>query len=261
MKQLATRYNSSAVPVAVTADSAESLAERLRVDGFVILENVIPLKLIREAREAFQVMLDDAIRRPANRGRGRYDIILPFKPPFSNPQLYANEAVVSLVQRILGPDCVAGVYSSGVNLPGTDYQPVHQDEPGELYPEAPGIAIPPYEFTVNIPLVNVTEELGPMELWPATHWAPNPQMMEQVASKMRSYKAIMPEGSVLIRDLRVWHRGTPNRSNQPRTMLGVAYTRPWFRYYNVPQISIPAAAWETLPERERRLLRYCPITN
>jgi hypothetical protein len=252
------RYESWAVPDPVTADNVESLAERLRVNGFIALENAIPVKLIREVREAFQVLLDDAMQRPANRGKGRFDVHIPFKPPFSNPQLWANETALAIIQRVLGPDCVAGCYASVTNLPGTDFQPVHQDAPGELYP---GVAVPPYELTMGFPLVNVTEELGPMELWPGTNWAPNPQMMEQVASGMRSYKAIAPEGSILIRDLRTWHRGTPNRGKEARTLMGVAYTRPWFRYYTAQPISIPAATWETLSERERRLLRFNPIVK
>lgn len=255
------RYESWAIPDAVTADNAESLAERLRVNGFIVLENVIPVKLIHEVREAFQALLNDAMQRPANRGRGRFDIGIPFKPPFNDPRLYANETALAVIQRVLGSDCVAGCYASVTNLPGTDYQPVHQDAPGELYPETPGIPVPPFELTMSFPLVDVTEELGPMELWPGTNWVPNPQMMEQVASGMRSYKAIAPEGSILIRDLRTWHRGTPNRGNQPRTLMGVAYTRPWFRYYTSQPINIPAATWETLSERERRLLRFNPIVK
>jgi ectoine hydroxylase-related dioxygenase (phytanoyl-CoA dioxygenase family) len=245
----------------VTADTTESLAERLRVNGFILLENVIPLDLVRQAREAYQVLLDEARQRPANRGKGRYDVAIPFKQPFSNSQLYANETAVAIIQRILGSDCGAGVYGSGTNLPGTDYQPVHQDGSGDLYPETPGAPLAPYQLWLNIPLVNVTEELGPMELWPGTHWVPNPQMLEQVASGMRSYKALMPEGSVLIRDPRTWHRGTPNRSSQTRAIVGIAYTRPWFRHYNSKPISIPAATWETMSEREQRLMRFNPIVK
>jgi ectoine hydroxylase-related dioxygenase (phytanoyl-CoA dioxygenase family) len=242
----------------VTADNAESLAERLRVNGFIVLENAIPVKLIREVREAFQVLLEDAMQRPANRGKGRFDIPIPFKPPFNNPQIYANETVLAIVQRILGSDCVAGTLGSVTNLPETDYQPVHQDAPGELYP---GIALPPFKLNMCFPLVNVTEELGPMELWPGTHWVPNPHMIEQVASGMHSYKAIGPEGTIVIRDPRTWHRGTPNRGKEPRTLMGVNYTRQWFRNTTAQPISIPAATWETLSERERRLLRFNPIVK
>ena len=42
----------------------------------------------------------------------------------------------------------------------------------------------------------------------------------------------------LIRDLRVWHRGTPNRSRAPRPNLALTYTLPWMRYsMELPRIA------------------------
>jgi hypothetical protein len=67
-------------------------------------------------------------------------------------------------------------------------------------------------------------------------------------------------GDVLIRDVRAIHRGTPNRSAEPRPMVVLGYSRRWlFR----PEVSIrvPRAAWPTLSERARFLLRFNPTVE
>ena len=42
----------------------------------------------------------------------------------------------------------------------------------------------------------------------------------------------MCKGSVLIRDIRLWHRGVPNRSNRPRHMIAMIHNIRWLRRGN-----------------------------
>jgi hypothetical protein len=65
----------------------------------------------------------------------------------------------------------------------------------------------------------------------------------------------MPAGSMLLRDLRVWHRGTPNRSVRSRPNLALVYTRPWYRFEQ-PPIEIPESAYCRLSDRARAMFRY-----
>jgi hypothetical protein len=67
-------------------------------------------------------------------------------------------------------------------------------------------------------------------------------------------------GDVMIRDVRGLHRGTPNRTQTPRPMVVIGYSRRWlFR----PEVSIhvPRSALAGLSERGRRLLRFNPIVE
>jgi ectoine hydroxylase-related dioxygenase (phytanoyl-CoA dioxygenase family) len=69
---------------------------------------------------------------------------------------------------------------------------------------------------------------------------------------------LMKAGDVMIRDVRGLHRGTPNRTDEPRPMVVIGYSRRWlFR----PEVSIriPRAVWETLSERARFILRFNQI--
>jgi hypothetical protein len=70
----------------------------------------------------------------------------------------------------------------------------------------------------------------------------------------------MKLGDVIIRDVRALHRGTPNRTDEPRPMVVIGYSRRWlFR----PEVSIhiPRAALENLSERARRLLRFNKVVE
>jgi hypothetical protein len=73
---------------------------------------------------------------------------------------------------------------------------------------------------------------------------------------MHSESALMPAGSLLIRDMRMWHRGTPNRSNEPRPNMALIYSRFWLRESNYPQIGIPRETYASLSERAKRLFRF-----
>lgn len=63
-----------------------------------------------------------------------------------------------------------------------------------------------------------------------------------------------PAGSVQIRDVRAWHGGTPNVSDEIRAIPNVEYYAPWFREPVRPCIS-----WEdrlNLSDHGQRLTRY-----
>ena len=37
------------------------------------------------------------------------------------------------------------------------------------------------------------------------------------------------KGAVLIRDMRLWHRGRPNHSSEPRFMIAMIHNVAWYR--------------------------------
>lgn len=40
---------------------------------------------------------------------------------------------------------------------------------------------------------------------------------------------MVPKGSLMIRDLRTWHAGMPNKTDEPRIMLGFIFFPAWYR--------------------------------
>jgi len=61
----------------------------------------------------------------------------------------------------------------------------------------------------------------------------------------------------------MWHRGTPNRSNQMRPNLALVYGRSWWdgAYYPQETLGITRAAYESLSERAQKLVRLEPIAD
>ena len=78
-------------------------------------------------------------------------------------------------------------------------------------------------------------------------------------SKMRLN---LRRGSAWICDPRVIHRGTPNRSDHTRIMLGISYTQSWFggrARDAVPELT--RDQFDRLSDRGKRLLRNCTIVG
>jgi len=235
-------------------DAIRLHADKIRVNGFTIIERALPIRLIDVLRERFDQLLA-AYRESvaSNRGDSRYQMYLPFEAPFSSPLLYEHPVVLAITEAVLGQQILWTYLASDTPLPGSDYQRVHSDT-SLLFPETI-FSAPPYGLVVNVPLVDVTEENGPLEVWPGgTHYMPGRVDMATLAETMVSQRLTMKAGSVLIRDLRVWHRGTPNRGTRSRPNLALVYTRPWYRFEQKPPV-VARSQFDALSEKARAMLR------
>jgi len=239
----------------LSEETIQFLADRIRMDGYAVLEDAIPLETIERLRERFDQLLDARIRaETSNRGANRYQMFLPWEPPFTEPLLYENPRVMPILERVMGQDLIMTYLASDTPLPGAEHQHVHTDT-RLLFPETQ-LSLPTYGIVLNVPLVDVTEENGPLELWPGgTHYMPIRLDLARLAPTMASVRLTLKAGSLLLRDLRCWHRGTPNRGPRSRPHLALVYTRPWYRFEQRP-IEIPRAAYEALPEKTQRMLRF-----
>jgi len=239
-------------------ETARFLADRLRIDGYCVLEDTVPLELIERLRERFDQLLEARVQADGpNRGANRYQMFLPWEPPFTEPLLYEHPRVLQMLEMILGQEYIMTYLASDTPMPGSDYQRVHSDT-RLLFPEL-SLSLPTYAVVANLPLVDVTEENGPLELWPGgTHWMPQRMDLARLGPTMASRRLTMRAGSILLRDARAWHRGTPNRGTRSRPHVALVYTRPWYRFEQRP-LEIPRAAYEALPEKTQRMLRFNTI--
>ena len=231
------------------------LADRIRMDGYCVLEDAIPLELVEGLQQRFDQLLDARIRADGpNRGANRYQMFLPWEPPFTDPLLIENPQVMPILERVMGLDLIMTYLASDTPMPGSDYQRVHADT-RLLFPETQ-LSLPAYGIVANFPLVDVTEENGPLEFWPGgTHMVAARPEMERHAAEMQSIRLTLRAGSILLRDLRAWHRGTPNRGTRSRPHVALVYTRSWYRFEQRP-IEIPRADYDALPEKTQRMLRF-----
>lgn len=111
-------------------------------------------------------------------------------------------------------------------------QPVHSDADFS-HPNHP------FAYVINIPLITMTPENGSTQIWLGTHKDTSLLMQEgqhgERASgrikieELETRRAIrppcqpnVPKGSIVIRDLRLWHAGVGNQTDQVRVMLAMS---------------------------------------
>jgi ectoine hydroxylase-related dioxygenase (phytanoyl-CoA dioxygenase family) len=246
--------------MSLTNAQARAHADEVRATSVTILRGLIPTATIDAWNAAFQPLLREAIRREGdspNRGAHRYYVTLPFQDHWADAQIVDNDAVMAVVEALVGGDGVMCQLATDTPCAGSEHQELHRDTQ-LLFPES-GAETPPYQLAVNFPLVDVTDANGPMEYAPGTHMLSKADGMAKVASgEIPLVRACMSRGDVMIRDVRHIHRGTPNPSPVPRPMVVIGYSRRWLHRPEV-NIRVPADVLVALPERARRWLRFNPV--
>ncbi|MBM3215158.1 phytanoyl-CoA dioxygenase family protein [Candidatus Poribacteria bacterium] len=230
------------------------VVQLVRMNGYVLLERMLPDALVRELHAAFMRSFEAYVARTdPNRGANRFQMHLPFIAPFTDPRITTHPMALQVLDALLGQDCVCHYFASDTPLPGSDYQRVHSDIHGLFTDCQP---LPTYSIVMNVPLVDFTVENGAVEIWPGgSHLMPTGIDMAALAPLMHSARVLMPAGSLLIRDMRMWHRGTPNTSDHARPNLAFIYSKHWLKTH-YPPISMPQDTYDGLSDRAKRLFRF-----
>jgi ectoine hydroxylase-related dioxygenase (phytanoyl-CoA dioxygenase family) len=255
-----------------TTNDRQRLVRELKVAGFTVLERVLSGARLAAVRSAFDDYFTKSLANGDPRvvhptGPNRYNVWIPLESPFLDPDVVANPLVLSLLGELLDDDVACTYYASDTALPGSDYQPVHPD----VRPLFPGLAItlPPVNYVLDIPLVDFSSENGPLEMWPqGTHLVPDNGVIPRegaragqearqgpdqlFAESLEPMVLTIPAGSFLIRDTRLWHRGTPNRTTEKRAMLAMVFSRSWYRPDMLP---MSRSVYEGLTEPVKSLFR------
>jgi len=239
---------------------ARARADEVRETSVTVLRGLIPVETIDAWNAAFQPLLKAAITAEGddpNRGAHRHYVTLPFQDLWADPAIVDNDAIMAVVEDLVGADGVMCQLASDTPLLGSEAQDLHRDTQ-LLFPES-GVETPPYQLAVNFPLVDVTPENGPMEWAPGTHMTSKAEGLRRVTSgETPLVPAYMARGDVMIRDVRHIHRGTPNRTAIPRPMVVIGYSRRWLFRPEV-NIRVPAEVLGQMPDRAQRWLRFNPV--
>lgn len=114
-------------------------------------------------------------------------------------------------------------------------QPVHSDA-DFAHPNHP------FALVFNVGLVDMEPQNGSTEVWLGTHLNASLQDQEGAHGERASgrikkdllearrivsppIQPTIPKGSIVVRDLRLWHAGMPNLSNEIRVMLAMSRSR------------------------------------
>jgi ectoine hydroxylase-related dioxygenase (phytanoyl-CoA dioxygenase family) len=233
--------------------------------GFVVLENAFDLGFIADVRAAYDVELEKCLASRGGMdglegktfGRNHLGFFPPLVPPIADARIAAHPIAVQLMKELLGPNLHCSFYHTNTAYPGSGYQPVHRDTAPLFYRHEMNVPHPVTSLVLNVPLCDFTEENGSTEVWPGTHLIVDDgpeggKELEERATELASVRTNVLAGSLILRDLRTWHRGMPNNAAYPRTMLAIVYQRGPFP---AKPTTIPESTWEAWPETARHIFR------
>lgn len=255
-------------------------------DGFVVVRNLLSaeqLSIIRSGcdRVIGEIMQLDA-GRSGNRGSHRYSFgSSSLTGQMSHHPEWAMLLDLPKLDVILSAifnseDYITRGAGGDFCLPGAvKYQPLHSDmgdyhehkdpESGKTvyksgsFQDPRGILsyrdLPCPFIACNFPMVDFTPINGPTRQIPGTQHSrePVPGLASEPAWMKLSTVCPVPAGSGVIRDVRAWHGGTPNLSNEIRAIPNAEYFAPWFRQNVRP--SLPRELFDSLSERGQRISR------
>ncbi|GJN85492.1 hypothetical protein PLIIFM63780_009059 [Purpureocillium lilacinum] len=227
------------------ARNLERAVRHVHLDGLVVVNGVAPhaeldilnARMVKDARE-LQARGD---KGPFNYNQGNLQLDAPPVAEFFFPSIFTNSIATQITSSVLGPRPKWTFCSANAAMPplpgaSPQRQPVHSDA---------DFAFPshPFALVVNVPLISMDARNGSTEIWLGTHTqdvsAQEGAHGERASGRIKepllrdgSFKPVQPKidkGAVVIRDLRLWHAGMPNSSQDVRIMLAMIHFAPWYR--------------------------------
>ncbi|KAJ5336277.1 uncharacterized protein N7506_004299 [Penicillium brevicompactum] len=232
----------------LSAQNMEVAVRSLHRDGLVVVENVIPHEALDSLNSK---MVEDAYHLYSRKGDSPFNYnpgnIQQDAPPVKehfDPRIFLNPIATQITSAALGPRPKWTFCSGNSAMPPTAEnplmsQPVHSDA-DFAHPDHP------FALVINVPLITMTPENGSTEVWLGTHTDSGLHVQEGAHGERASGRInldelekrrverppcqpIVPKGSLVIRDLRLWHAGIGNQTQVPRIMLAMIHFASWYR--------------------------------
>jgi len=220
-----------------------------RDNGYLLVERVITASLLERLRTDFDAWINESRSRTAPYGetldgRPRFDletghtaerpalrrVASPIEVSKAYLEAVRSPDLVEAVAAVIGPNVKLHHCKINSKLPGTATAVKwHQDFP--FTPHSNDDVI-----TALLMVDEVTEENGPLEVWPGTHRGVIHDLWEgdRFAGAVRedfartcqenAVRCIGPAGSVCLMHTRLLHGSAPNLSPDPRTLFIAVYS-------------------------------------
>ncbi|KAF1846498.1 phytanoyl-CoA dioxygenase family protein [Cucurbitaria berberidis CBS 394.84] len=231
----------------ISQRNLEIAIRALARDGLVVIEAMVDHSILDRLNAK---MVHDAYKlqaskdSPFNYNKGNIQQDPPLTEEWFSDDIFINPMVTQVTSTALGPKPSLRFVSGNTALPPTETtpptsQPTHNDADFDH----PNI---PFALVVNVPLVTMTPENGSTEIWLGTHNGTTIADQEgehgdRASGRIKKHllearkevrppsQPVVKKGSIIIRDLRLWHGGKPNLSTEPRVMLAMIHFAPWYR--------------------------------
>jgi hypothetical protein len=207
----------------------------LELNGFIILRNFLPLDLIEAMYEQFLPLLKGEIAKLTAgdermlRGRNRLsfdlrDYISYLRGPLDDDRFRRNPIIEELATAVLG-SWRYGVTKAECPLKDAATMAWHPDMPDDETRD-PAKPLRPVRLTFNVPLVDVNDSNGAMEIIPGSHrMRHRDDRANHILEVPRIYptRILLQRGDAMLRDGNALHRGTTNMTDEPRILLDQTY--------------------------------------
>lgn len=256
-------------------------------DGFVVVQNALDatqLAALKSASdEEILKLLGNDKTRSGNRGSHRYSFgsasrtgHMMHRPEWA--MLLDLPTLTPILTAIFGStNYIARGGGGDFCLPGAvRYQPLHSDMFNAIHHEHQGKTytfgsfhdprgilnyrdLPAPYVCCNFLVVDATTINGATRQIPGTQHSqhPIPQLADEPDWMKYSTVCPAPAGSVMIRDVRAWHGGTPNLSDEVRAIPNVEFYAPWFR--EPLRKCIPADIYADLSDHAKAVAAFIAV--
>lgn len=234
----------------------------LHRDGIIVLENAIDTAHLDHLNsilspEALEIARDPHHHFNFGKHTSNMDQAPPPTPDLMYKDVWCNPFAAAILAATLGPKPVVHYANGNTALKASPdgRQPVHSDCEFE-HP-----AFFPFAHVINIALCDTSSQNGATEVWPGSHHVSvhdahvsgkdneemlpiKPEFLDERRKHSPPIQASTKKGSLIIRDLRLWHAGMPNLTDVPRVMLAFVAQPNWYQ----------AETRILLPESARKLV-------
>lgn len=169
---------------------------------------------------------------------GRYDFTYGMASGcFGKSAFHEPPIVAALMKHLLKSDYThyAAALPSQVK---SDFGPWHRDTYDLFGDDRIDVSLPPFYYTILIPLVEMTTENGATELILGSHRRP-----ADTCDVGDHFHACCKPGSVVVFDGRCCHRGMPNTTEDERIVLYMVWHKTWYNDYGSLEFNFPFGSW------------------
>lgn len=253
-------------PDSFTSD-AGAIMQGLYGDGIIACQGAFPRAWVQQLGADIAMLFDEARRQPGGalaRGPNRYYVEIHPERLRGLPDILQHPWFMAVCACVLGPDYKVVEVGFDVPGPGAMLQPWHRDFPA---PPATLIGRRLDSLAFNLTTVDVTDELGPLEIAPGTQWDdfaamgggtdgmfPSPSLWPRYEARRQRKMPRM--GDISARSALTVHRGTANVSDRARPMLVVGVDAPGAGNAAKHDLQLTRTYRDALPETVSRHLDY-----
>lgn len=261
-------------------DEVERAVRLFRRDGFVVVRDALTPQQVTTLKAGVDEVVGEILAinpdRSGNRGSHRYSFggssltrSMLHRPEWQ--MLVDLPTITPILTAIFeSTDYIVRAASGDFCLPGAhEYQPLHADVGNWLSTEKTPFSsfhdprgqltirdLPCPYVCVNFMPIDMTRLNGPTRQIPGTQHSrvPIPSLADEPEWMRLSTVCPAPAGAVQIRDVRAWHGGTPNVSDEMRAIPNIEFYAPWFREPMIPGIT--RADHQRLSPHAQKLTRH-----